>query len=302
MTIWADYSAGRPGGAALRAAGFAGVIRYVGTPGHTKNITAAEYADLVAEGLSVLLVYELGTTDWQGGYNAGVANADAAAIDAHNCGIPLSVGIAASVDMHLNASQVPMALNYLRGFQAALGRAQTGAYGFAEFVNAVHAAGTASWLWRCGSAPSAAESTYTTFWQRNAGQTTMTVGGIVCDINDQLNPIGVDDIVTPDDIAAVAKAVWDQQFSGLDPLNNNAQMDSIAARDWLATTNRWANAAYTEAAAVNGTLPEVQTAILAALPTAGASMSDAQVAELEAKLIAALGAGWNVAITPKASA
>ncbi|HEY2101427.1 MAG TPA: DUF1906 domain-containing protein [Pseudonocardia sp.] len=187
MTIWADYSAGRPGGAALRSVGFTGVIRYVGTPGHTKNITAAEYADLVAHGLQVLLVYELGTTDWAGGYNAGVSNAQAAAIDAHNCGIPTSVSIAASVDMHLNASQVPTALNYLRGFQAALGRARTGAYGFSEFTQAAHDAGLGSWWWLCGTAPSNAQRQWVTFWQRNAGITEQVVSGIACDINDQIN-------------------------------------------------------------------------------------------------------------------
>lgn len=95
---------------------------------------------------------------------------------------------------------------------------------------------------------------------------------------------GIDNMaLTPDDIAAI----WAYQFSGFDPLNNNAPMSAIAAKDWLATTNRWANAGYTQA-----------TAVLAALPAPGVTVTDAQMAELEVKLVAALPKGWNVAITP----
>jgi hypothetical protein len=189
MTTWADYSAGRPGGAALRAAGFSGVIRYVGTPGRTKNITAAEYADLVANGLDVLLVFENTTTDVLGGNAAGVNNARAALANARACGIPDSVGIAACADMHLTARQIPAGLAYVDGFRAVLG-ARTGAYGFVEFVDAVHAAGSASWLWQCGARPVGAALSYVNFWQRNAGQSMVPVSGIACDINDQLNSLG----------------------------------------------------------------------------------------------------------------
>ena len=197
MTIWADYSAGRPGGAALKAAGFSGVLRYVGTPGRTKNITSAEYADLIAHGLQVLLVYEDTTSDALGGYSAGVAHAQAAATDAHNCGIPTSVGIAASSDMHLTAAQVTVALEYVRGFRDTLGKPQAGVYGFSELVDPAQAAGYVGWTWKCGTAPSAAEQAWLTFWQRNSGTTETSVNGISCDINDQFNPIPGGDMTNP---------------------------------------------------------------------------------------------------------
>jgi hypothetical protein len=59
MTIakWADFSSGRPGSAALKAAGISGVIRYVGIGSASKRITAAEYADYSANGIQVLLVF-----------------------------------------------------------------------------------------------------------------------------------------------------------------------------------------------------------------------------------------------------
>lgn len=188
MTLWVDYSAGQPGGAALKAAGITGAIRYVGTPGRAKNITAAEYADLIAHGIAVLLVHENVTGDVLRGSSGGVMDAQASQADARNCGIPESVGIASSADQHLTAAQVTASLDYQAGFHSVLG-ARTGAYGFGEFVDAVRAAGTASWFWKAGSAPSTDERAWVTFWQRNAGTTTQTINRIICDLSDQLNPI-----------------------------------------------------------------------------------------------------------------
>lgn len=185
--LWADYSSGRPGGAALKAAGITGVIRYVGVGSAGKRINAAEYHDLVANGVQVLLVVELGINDVAGGYPAGVANATAALNDARGMGIPDSVGIAAACDEHLASSQIPTALAYVQGFRDVLGSTRTGAYGFAEFVDAVHAVGTAGWWWKCGTAPTLSESQWVTFWQRNSGQTTETINKVVVDLNAQYN-------------------------------------------------------------------------------------------------------------------
>jgi hypothetical protein len=192
---WADYSAGRPSAAALKAAGFGGVIRYVGLGKADKRITAAEYQDMVANGVQVLLVAELDSTDaWEAAddYANGVSHAGMALADARALGIPDSVGIAAAADAHATASQVADAVNYCRGFRDVLGLARTGFYGFRETLTAVHDAGMASWFWRCGSQPTAAERQWTHFWQRNDGTT--TVSGIAVDINEQYNDIPEDDV------------------------------------------------------------------------------------------------------------
>jgi hypothetical protein len=196
VTIWADYSAGRPGGAALRAAGFSGVIRYVGTPGRTKNITAGEYQDLVGHSLSVLLVHENGTGDVLPGYAGGVADAQTALGNARACSIPESVGIAAASDRHLTAAQVRTGVQYQAGFASVLGVQRTGVYGFHEYVSAVRAAGTASWLWQCGTRPGGGDGVH--LWQRNTGASQTNVNRIACDINDQLLPLPEDDM-TPDE-------------------------------------------------------------------------------------------------------
>lgn len=270
--LWVDYSGGRPGGAALKAAGITGAIRYVSAGSAGKLVTAAEYADLVAHGVQVLLVYELGVHDAEGGYTQGAAHAQAALSTARAYGIPDSVGIAAAADEHLTAGQVPAAVDYVRGFRDVLGKNRTGAYGFAEFVDAVHTAGYAGWYWKCGSAPSAAESGWVNFWQRNTGQTTQVINGIICDLNEERIPVtGVDMPLTNDDIAAI----WAFQFGGSDPLNNQAPMDPIAARDWLATTNRWANAAYTAAVADGAAITTEQAALLTAVHGVVAGTVDA---------------------------
>lgn len=189
MTVKAaDYSGGYPGGAALRAAGFAIVIRYVGLGSPGKRITAAEYRDLVANGIQVLLVAELGVHDAEGGYPAGVVNAQAALADARRLGIPDSVGIAAACDEHLTTAQITTCVDYVRGFHDVLGQGRTGAYGFAEFVDAVHAQGYAGWWWKAGAAPTAAESTWVSFWQQNTG--TQTVNHVAVDIDLQYHQVG----------------------------------------------------------------------------------------------------------------
>lgn len=211
MTIWADYSAGRPGGAALRAAGFSGVIRYVGTPGRTKNITAGEYQDLIGHGLSVLLVHENGTGDVLRGYAGGVADAHAALDNARACSIPDSVGIASASDRHLTAAQVRTGVAYQAGFTSVIGHDRTGAYGFHEFVSAVQAAGTASWLWQCGTRPAGNAGIH--LWQRNTGTSQTRVNGIACDINDQLLALPEDDM-TPDEAQVAALNALRTFFNG----------------------------------------------------------------------------------------
>jgi Domain of unknown function (DUF1906) len=192
---WADYSAGYPGGAALVAAGFVGIIAYVGLGSGPKLITAADYQDAIAHGLRVLLVAELDIRDAEGGYPAGVTNAQKALADARSKGIPDSVGIAATCDEHLTPAQISTCVDYVRGFRDVLGQARTGAYGFAEFVDAVHSQGYAGWWWKSGAAPTASESQWVTFWQQNTGA--VVVNKISVDVDQQFNPVGAD--LTPEE-------------------------------------------------------------------------------------------------------
>jgi Domain of unknown function (DUF1906) len=217
MTRWADYSAGQLGGEALVAAGFGGVNRYAGTPGWPKNITAEEYADHVAAGLRITLVYEYDTDDYLGGYAAGVTNAQALMADAANCGIPNTTPISASADEHLTAGNTAVAVAYQSGFydtaKAAGWQGPVGAYGFDEFITAAVAAGKAEWTWRCGAPP--APGSGVTMWQRNGsdGQAAQTtVAGIACDISDQLRPFPA---ATEEDDMSTTPIFWQHHDTGV---------------------------------------------------------------------------------------
>lgn len=206
MAKWADFSGHAPGAAPLGAAGFEGVIRYVGEGSLSKRITAMEYQDYSRNSMPVLLVAELGTNDaWSSSnpFADGVARAKDALADARNLGIPDYVGIACAADAHATPAQVASAVEYARGFASILGQARTGFYGFSETSRAVHDANVVGWHWRCGSAPDAVDAQWVNFWQRN--DTTVTVGGTVCDINETYATLGED--MTPDQDAALG-AVW----------------------------------------------------------------------------------------------
>lgn len=188
---YADFSGPPPGAKALKAAGFSGVIRYIGLGSEFKQIHRAEYVDYVTNGMDVLLVAELHTTDaWQAAddYGYGVQNALIARADARNEGIPDYEPIFWAADAHATASQVADSLEYGRGFQSVLGRAGTGPYGFMEVVRAAKNAGLGNYYWVAGSQPSAEDQKWITFWQKNTG--TRTVNGTVCDINVMYNANG----------------------------------------------------------------------------------------------------------------
>lgn len=190
MTQFADFSAGRPGALALLQNGFGGVVRYIGLGSSGKRITAAEYIDYVQHGVQVALVAEFDTHDSEGGYARGAANAKIALNDARSLGIPDWVPIFATADEHLSSNLIGPSVDYVRGFRDVLGITRTGAYGFPEFLNAVHNAGMATFYWQAGVEPTAAQKSWVNLWQRNRAPSVRTVNGITCDISEQYLAIG----------------------------------------------------------------------------------------------------------------
>ncbi|GAB3376166.1 glycoside hydrolase domain-containing protein [Amycolatopsis echigonensis] len=191
MARWADYSAGRPAGDALRRAGFSGVIRYIGLGSEGKQLVASEYRDLVATfgAANVLLVAEAGTGDAWGtetddDYARGVAYGRIALADARAQGVPDWVGLACAADAHAQAFQLDDVVRYASGFRDVVGQSRCGFYGFSETLAAVRRAGIGSWYWRCGSEPTQAEKQWVNFWQRNRDPQRITVAGVPCDINE----------------------------------------------------------------------------------------------------------------------
>jgi hypothetical protein len=191
METWVDYSGGNPGGANLRAAGVTGAIRYVGIGSGPKRLTAAELADLVVNSVQVYGVAESTVSRSLSGYSAGLADAQAVQADPTATRLPI---IYATDD---ETTWTQASVDYVRAFRDVLGVGRTGAYGFAPFLAAVHAAGLASSYWQAGLPPSrTGTSAFVNIWQRQgtsgaasdgpASPTTVTIGGVGCDLNNRL--------------------------------------------------------------------------------------------------------------------
>lgn len=171
-----DYSAGKIAGKTIKSAGYNGVIRYIDAPANwrTKHTNLAEYKDHLANGLEVLLVFEAGTGDADGGYSAGVANAKRAKAGADALGYK---GIIFFANDRTTVPNPKTWTDYLDGAASVLGRSRVGAYGFANALN--YAKGHASVYWQAGRHSDVVGHAH--LWQDN--NTQVTVGGITCDRN-----------------------------------------------------------------------------------------------------------------------
>jgi hypothetical protein len=184
MATAIDYSQGHPTADSVRAAGHSGVVRYVGTPGRTKNITAAEYRDMTSKGVGVALVYENHAGDAAGGFAAGQTAARNARADANAIGFPANKPIYFAIDSdQVTAADFAAVSAYLDGIASILGdRALVGVYGEYDVIE--KNVGTHARLgWQTAAWSGGKRSSKAALFQR-LGQT--YVGGTQVDINDIL--------------------------------------------------------------------------------------------------------------------
>lgn len=128
-----DYSSGFPDPKAILAEDYVGVVRYIGTPGRSKNLTRNEARALLSEGIPIGLVYE-NTAGWmRGGYQAGVRAAQASLEDAARCEVGVrNVYFACDEDV---TTQMADVMNCLDGGASVLSRSRMGVYGEADVVD-----------------------------------------------------------------------------------------------------------------------------------------------------------------------
>lgn len=170
----ADFRGKPPGAAALRAAGFTAVVRYIGLGSEAKQIQTAEWQDYLDHDVDTLLVAELGVSDaWEGLDDRALGASRAQLVEqdidrtAPRSVDRSSVLCACAADAHASGSQITDAVAYAGGFASVLGKARSGFYGFSETSTAVYRSGTCAWHWRTGSEPSDTEKTWVNLWQRN---------------------------------------------------------------------------------------------------------------------------------------
>jgi len=190
VTYGVDYSAGELSPSDLdsfKPYAIHFLIRYIGYPDNPKCIShyPGAYQRHVRAGRTVLLVAEHLRDDPAGGHEGGVAMARRALKDARSIGYPDSLPIFFCADAWLAEVHIPVAtaMAYLDGAASVLGRQQTGAYGFRDFIKAAKAGGHARWLWLAGSAPTDREVAegWPHFYQWNNGR--IRPGGVEADLN-----------------------------------------------------------------------------------------------------------------------
>lgn len=234
MATALDYSQGRPSAAAVKAAGHSGVIRYIGTPGRTKNITRAEYADMTSKGISVALVYENRTGDAGGGYGAGVTAARNARADADSVGFPSSRPIYFAVDSdQVTAADFAAVSAYLDGAASVLGSLfRVGVYGEYEVIER-NVGSHASYGWQTAAWSLGERSAKAHIYQR-LGQ--VYVGGIQSDVNDILaSDWGQHDAT--EEYVPTAKEIVDELMSREVDLGNPPAIKLVAFSEAVRWTN-----------------------------------------------------------------
>lgn len=184
MRFGLDYAGGRPGGAAIRAAGFDFVVRYLTDGGPSlpgKLLTPAEADDLRAHGISIVSNWETTATRMLDGYGAGIVDARNGLAQVLRCGGRRDRPIYFSVDFD-STPQDQVAINaYLDGAATVLGRPNVGVYGGYWSISRALDAGCARWAWQTDAWSGGNVET-----RRNIHQTLrqQVVGGVVCDVNE----------------------------------------------------------------------------------------------------------------------
>lgn len=168
-----DYSWARPGGAAIKAAGFQFAMRYVPYPGDQgKGLTPAELADLQANGIAVGMVFESTGNRMLEGEAAGRADASTCLSAQLFLGIPNDRPFYFAVDWDARTPQEYEKIDaYLRGAAAVLGAERVGVYGGWEVIDHCYRNQTARWYWQTYAWSGGREHPQNHVYQYENGQT-----------------------------------------------------------------------------------------------------------------------------------
>lgn len=179
-----DYAGGRPGGAAIKTAGYGFVCRYLtdggpGLPG--KLLTPVEYRDLQSSGISIVVNFETTADRMLAGFDAGVQDASGADTVVRALGHPSDRPIYFSADFDATPAQQAEIDDYLRGCASVIGASRVGVYGGYWVVKRCLDNHTARWAWQTGAWSGGNIDPRIHIYQRIGY---VTVGGIQCDVNE----------------------------------------------------------------------------------------------------------------------
>jgi hypothetical protein len=167
-----DYSWARPGGKAIRAAGFEFAMRYVPYPGDGgKGLTFEEIADLRANGLAIGLVFESTAGRMLDGYSAGVADALQCAASVDALAFPVTLPVYFACDFDAQPAQYAALDDYLQGAASELGLMRVGVYGGYHVIEHCHEVGSAAYFWQTYAWSGGHVSDWAHIFQNLNGQT-----------------------------------------------------------------------------------------------------------------------------------
>lgn len=132
-----DFDASNMNYPVLRASGFRFAMRYVVPSIPGKMITRQEITNAHAAGVDVGFIYETTGTTWQGGYIAGVDDANAARTALASIGAPSGITVFHAVDSQVPDSELPTVLDWLNGLEHAHPPWYPGIYGQYSVMTAV---------------------------------------------------------------------------------------------------------------------------------------------------------------------
>ena len=205
-----DYSFARPDPAQIKGAGYGFVCRYLSSD-PSKAISRMEVAGLLAQGLTIVLVWEDKANGALGGYQAGVHDAEAAYSQAQAAGQPLDRWIYFACDFDVAANQLSAIVDYFRGVGSIIGMERTAFYGPRSIYLHLKQLGLVIGGWEAestgwsGYAPEPADM--------HIWQTGQSVFGGQADINQAMQadfgqwPYQQEDDVTPEQMQQILDAV-----------------------------------------------------------------------------------------------
>jgi len=193
-----DFFGPRPRGAAVRAAGYGFVARYLenGLIGSRANLTADEVRDLRGAGVAIAVVWEKRTEAGDDratkGFAAGVTDARAADAQANACGLagwPVYMAIDFDIPDYAPNSSDPRAKlgpcgEYLAGAASVLGHARMGVYGGFYAVSRAMDCGLVTYAWQTMAWSGGQVDPRIHLLQRLG---TVTVDGVQCDVDEARN-------------------------------------------------------------------------------------------------------------------
>lgn len=147
MTFGVDYAWGRPGVAALKAAGVRFACRYLSHDSTGKNLDRAEADELSAAGIDIVVVWESTASRALDGHAAGAQDARDAEAQAKACGMPAGRPVYLAVDFDATG-QTGAVNTYLDGAASVLGVDRVGIYGGYAAVHSALNDGHATWAWQ----------------------------------------------------------------------------------------------------------------------------------------------------------